>query len=652
MRTRRTLIASAVAATAAFTLTVPLAQGATAENGATAGSSPASAPSFVDGMAQPVFAAGADGWVFEEGWAEAPVDSDGDGQNDLVHFDITRPRGTGAGLQVPVVMEASPYYAGGNDTVNHQIEHPLYDPDVPGSGWQGDATPPAAATGSGQQAGRSSATSGGTSSVAGMVAAARAEAQADPGAKASPDAISGSLINTWVPRGFAVMHVESIGTGESQGCPTIGGPEETAGVKSVIDWLNGRATARDAGGAKMVPTWTSGKVAMMGTSYNGTLPNAVASTGVEGLEAINPVSAIDSWYDYYRSEGAVLAPGGYQGEDEDVLFDYVYTRADQEICKPVRERLVRGMDRETGDYNAFWNARNYLKDADKVTAATFVVHGLRDNNVKTKQAAQWYDAVAKNGVPHRIYWTQGGHGGAAPADDLNRWFSRFLYGVANGAEDEPHAIVQREDRTDVRYAEWPVPGSASVRVGLTAPGDAQTGGLKIGPSGTSPAYTSFTDVPDQTVGSLAAAPSTEHGLVFTSAALGQAVHLSGVPVADLRFTTGQGAANVTVGLVDLAPDGTVSRVITQGWRDPQNRSGLWNTKRVEPDTAYRMPVTLQANDYVFAAGHRIGVVLMQSEADYTILPPAGNVLSVDTARTVLNLPVVGGRSALKVAMGG
>ena len=47
---------------------------------------------------------------------------------------------------------------------------------------------------------------------------------------------------------------------------------------------------------------------MTGVSYNGTLPNQVATTGVEGLKTIIPVSAISSWYDYYRANGLVVAP--------------------------------------------------------------------------------------------------------------------------------------------------------------------------------------------------------------------------------------------------------------------------------------------------------------------------------------------------------
>ena len=35
---------------------------------------------------------------------------------------------------------------------------------------------------------------------------------------------------------------------------------------------------------------------MIGKSYDGTLSNGVAATGVEGLKTIVPVSAISSWY--------------------------------------------------------------------------------------------------------------------------------------------------------------------------------------------------------------------------------------------------------------------------------------------------------------------------------------------------------------------
>ena len=53
--------------------------------------------------------------------------------------------------------------------------------------------------------------------------------------------VSSSLVATWVPRGFAVVHSDAPGTGLSQGCVTVGSDPEQLAPKAIIDWLNGRA---------------------------------------------------------------------------------------------------------------------------------------------------------------------------------------------------------------------------------------------------------------------------------------------------------------------------------------------------------------------------------------------------------------------------
>ena len=53
--------------------------------------------------------------------------------------------------------------------------------------------------------------------------------------------------------------------------------------------------------------------------------------------------------------------------------------------------------------------RNYVKDASKVRAAVLAVHGLSDWNVKVKHVAQWYDALRRHGVEHKIWLHQSGH---------------------------------------------------------------------------------------------------------------------------------------------------------------------------------------------------------------------------------------------------
>jgi hypothetical protein len=62
----------------------------------------------------------------------------------------------------------------------------------------------------------------------------------------------------------------------------------------------------------------------------------------------------------------------------------------------------------------------------------------------TKNAAQFYDALKRQGVPHMFYLHQGGHGGDPPDVFVNQWFTRYLYGVQNDVERLPRSWVVRE----------------------------------------------------------------------------------------------------------------------------------------------------------------------------------------------------------------
>jgi X-Pro dipeptidyl-peptidase len=572
-------------------------------------------PVFKDGQAQPVFDP-AD-VVRESLWVTAPVDSDRDGKDDLVHVEVVRPRATEQGLRVPVVYQASPYYAGGNDVANHNVDVELNAPTWPGHrhGTAGDE---------------------------------RLAAALGPN-----PAITWRYEQYFTSRGFAVVYGESLGSGQSTGCPTSGGRNETIGAKSVVDWLNGRAKARDAAGGDVRAKWTTGSVGMMGVSYNGTLPNAVATTGVRGLDAIVPIAAISSWYDYYRQDGAVVAPGTFQGEDLDVLAEYVYTRADREICKPVIEEIRQKQDRVTGDYSPFWHERNYLKDVHNVRAATLVVHGLNDWNVKDLHAEQWYEAIKKVGVPHKIWWHQSGH--ADPYNlrrdvwlaTLNRWFTRYLYKQQNGVEKEPRATIQREDKTWVDEAEWPAPGTSDASLNLGAGGNTR-GTLSLSPTHGS-VNESLTDDATKTAETLVAADSSANRLAYTTGVTKAPVRLSGRGKVDLRASFSRPAANITALLVDRAPDGKRT-IVTRGWTDPQNRLSPWFTLPITPGREYSIEVEFEPKDYVFAAGHQIEFALLSSDFDYTLRPKPGAGITLDVDDTQLDLPIVGGKRALKDAL--
>ena len=399
---------------------------------------PTLVPVILNGEAQKIPAfENPDEWIKHDLWVETVFDTDGDGRKDRMHVDVTRPRQTDSeGLKLPVIYESSPYFAGTGSTARQyfwNVRHEL------------NTEPPERND---------------------MPAIVR---------RGQRPVISTSLTRTWIPYGFIVVHSSAPGTGLSQGCPTIGTRIEALAPKAVIDWLNGRAkgyTTPD-GSEEVKAYWTTGKTGMIGTSYNGTIPFAAATTGVQGLEAIIPVSPNNSYYHYYRSNGLVRSPDGYLGEDVDVLYDFIYSNPDNcEYCDSVIKKniMLANIDRKSGDYNDFWAERdlmNYMKD---YKAATLMAHGFNDWNVMISHNIRFINVLKGKGVPLQMYFHQGGHGGEPPLSMMNKWFTRYLFGVENGVENDPRVWIVRENddrQKPTPYSDYPNPDASPVEFFLS-----------------------------------------------------------------------------------------------------------------------------------------------------------------------------------------
>ncbi len=584
-------------------------------------------PHIVDGLAEPVaeFSKPAD-WIREQLWVQTDFDSDGDGRNDRMHVDVARPAQTDSeGLKVPVIYETSPYFAGIGSADTRFFWNPNHE--------LGDTPKP------------------------------RAEM---PEVRFQPKVRRlnrQSQARLWVPRGFAMVESSSPGTGLSQGCPTIGGENEALAPKAVIDWLCGRAKGYTTidGKEEIKADWCTGKVGMTGTSYKGTLPLAAATTGVEGLAAIMPIAPNTSYYHYYRSNGLVRHPGGYMGEDVDVLYDFINSGNPdrRDWCNEnVRDDvLVKNADRESGDVSDWWKKRDYLLQMDKLKTPVLMAHAFNDWNVMPEHSVRIYAELKRKGVPCMAYFHQNGHGGPPPMDMQVRWFTRYLLDVENGVEDEPRSwIVRERDRQSepTPYPEYPHPDAKPVQL-FPQPGGGATGALAIAAvAGDDSVIESWVDDVSVAGAKLALAPSSPNRLLFATPELKAPLHLSGTARVSLRIAADRPAANLSVWLVSLPWTGSkriTDDVITRGWADPQNHGGE-KGQALTPGEFVNVAFDLQPDDQIIQAGEKIGLMIFSSDRDFTLWPKPGTKLTIDLVGSSLSLPVVGGAAALQKAFAG
>ena len=563
-------------------------------------------------------------WIRHDLWVVTEFDSDGDGKLDRMHVGVTRPKQTDTeGLRVPVVYVSSPYF-GGNPSKGRDYF------------WS-------------------------TRHELGAVPPKRKQIPKIERTGERP-VISKSHVGDWLPHGYVVVHSSSPGTGLSQGCPTIGGDNESLAPKAVIDWLNGRAKGYTSidGNEEVHAFWSTGKVGMTGTSHPGTLALAAATTGVDGLEVIIPVAPNTSIYHYYRSNGLVRHPYGYLGEDIDYMYDYVHSGNDarRNYCDSnIRDKaMLSGLDRLTGDYNDFWAEHDYLHDLGPLKCAVLMAHAFNDWNVVPEHSNRIYQAIKAKGVPSQIFYHQGGHGGPPPKEMMNRWFARYLHGVENGIEDQPRSWIVRENddrKKPTAYGDYPHPKAKDVKLFLAA-GAPERGRVSSRPFSKQGSET-LVDNFSFNGGALAQAEFTEHRLIYTTPKFSSPVHISGVPRISIKLASNKPAANLSVWLVSLPwNEGRRAKItdniITRGWADPQNHRSIRDSEPLEPGQFYELTFELQPDDQIIPKGQQIGLMIFSSDRDFTLHPRPGTKLTIDLDATSLDLPIVGGEAAFTKAL--
>lgn len=433
-------------------------------------------PVFENGLAQPVFkfTDGKTGEKYDPAtssivrycvYVESDYDMDGDGKRDLVKAFIQVPRSAVEGnYKAATLYEARPYCAGVQaDGYDHmkEVESKEYrkfdfadlDKEVPARIPEG------------------------------TISAMDLALKADPADWYYPDkGNNNSMVyenldnfNYYLVRGFAVVVSAGFGALGSDGFNYVGSEYERDAFKSVVEWLHGDrvAYADREGKVETKADWANGNVAMTGRSYAGTMPFAVATTGVEGLKTIVPVAGIADWYTQQNMQGAQR----YWPKEmlNSFLAYFCSSRYNDETLSEKQLDDIAAFHHELSlqqlkcgfDYDPeFWGAGNYRLHADQIKCSALIVHGFNDENVSTKQFEMMHTAFEQAGQTVKLILHQGPHitptmanknygiliDGKFYDDIVNEWISHYLYGVENGAEKMPEVLAQ----TNYDQKKWEV----------------------------------------------------------------------------------------------------------------------------------------------------------------------------------------------------
>jgi X-Pro dipeptidyl-peptidase len=456
---------------------------------------------------------------------------------------------------------------------------------------------------------------------------------------------------TWfVPSGYARAFADVRGTRNSEGCYDYGGLAEQHDGYDLVQWLG-------------TQPWSNGNVGMVGTSYEGTTANAAAAQHPSHLKAIVPIASINKWYDYAYELGTRYFLNSEvptdEGIDTPAGFTYgfgiipPFDPSGNPINVVTRispcDRLAQdqhGYNPEP-DYDQYWKDRDYLaSETSTSTIPTWVVHGLLDNNVRTWEGTQVYEATP---AVRKLWLGQWPHadGSSRPGPEWKRqmtaWWDRWLMGIHNGIENEPAVDVQFNDGTWHHESAWPPPGTHDVKFYLH-PLAGSSGGLDTTPPA-QPGETIFDD-PTLSENRMVQSPETADPsrLAYRTGPLKAPLRIAGRPVADLWASSDQTSTHYAVELVDVDASGSW-KIVHRGFGNARYRNGLEQGQDLVPGAPYHFRIPILDDDYTFAAGHSIGLLVSGSNVVWA-LPDAqranNTILHSADHPSALVLQVVGG----------
>ena len=442
------------------------------------------------------------------------------------------------------------------------------------------------------------------------------------------------LVDHFVPRGYAVAFADVRGTGESGGCLEQTGTLQTQDGFDTVEFLGTQA-------------WSNGRVGMYGKSYDGETQQATATLAPPHLATIVPVSSVAGQYDYSYYDGVPYTLQTFFSNFGYAYGDGLQPGSTRESAASYPERagcnadhFKQGLD-ESGDWNAYWEEREFRNRADKVRASVLYVHGLQDWNVKPNNVRDWFERLDvpklallgqwEHDYPEENRWKE--EWSRQDWQDLVwRWFDHWLLGVQN---DVPSLLgqVQVQD-TEGRWRVEPAfPPPATPRAFHLA-GEA----LAEAPGAGEPRAYAEPPLPGTVANLLLPEPTRLEPprLAYETAPLAAPLHWSGWPTLALEATLDKADAHFAVHLLDVEPGGEAAWV-ARGYLSAVHREGVASPKPVPAGEPVTYEIRFFPGDVVVPQGHSLRLVLMPYD-DWT--SGAGSGATVTVHGGTLTLPLV------------
>lgn len=294
---------------------------------------------------------------------------------------------------------------------------------------------------------------------------------------------------TWVPHGYAVIHVDCRGAGRSPGKLDVNSPQEFKDFKEAIEWAG-------------VQPWCNGKVGLTGISYHAAGQWRVASLKPPHLKALCPwMGTYDFFRDRTRQDG-IFGSGfvkrwwtrsvlrNQHGNPESPYHD-IYTggRTTGELALSSAELAANRAD-YVGEIlahplnDSFYQERT--PDLAKIDQPILVVANWGGLALHLRGTIGGYMGVSSRDKWLKIQSGSYIHTYFQPQNVAlqKRFFDRYLKDADNGWEKEPKVELSIRGPGDTvkrlaKAAAWPVPETQWMRFYL----DASRRMLEMGPPG-------------------------------------------------------------------------------------------------------------------------------------------------------------------------